>query len=75
MSLFEIEDIKQFSIAGFTLNVEEEACLSASLIKKMDEEKLGTLNLWGKILGINKDYFIAQTCLTEDKMKRKYYYW
>jgi radial spoke head protein 9 len=75
MSLFDIEDIAQFNIAGFTLNTEEKASLTASLIHKIDDEKLSNLYLWGKIQGINRDYFLAQSSTSEDKFKRKYFYW
>ena len=73
MSFFKVDDISHFSVAGFTLNNEEKTTLKASLVLKKDQEKLSNLYVWGKILGIQKDYFLAQTHHS-DFFSRKYYY-
>lgn len=74
MSLFEISDIAHFSIAGFTLNVEERASLKASLLVKQQEEKLDSINLWGKVLGIQRDYYLAQSSGADLLAEKKFYY-
>ena len=73
MSFASLEDTSYFSLAGFTLNVEERAVLSASLQAKKDQEKLESITFWGKVLGINKDYLIAQA-VGKSFFDRKFYY-
>ncbi|TPX43597.1 hypothetical protein SeLEV6574_g04967 [Synchytrium endobioticum] len=73
MSFLNFDDINYFSLAGFTLNPEERAALSSSLILLRQHERLLSTFLWGKILGIQKDYFVAQG-ITDDLFARKYFY-
>ncbi|KAI8893148.1 hypothetical protein BC833DRAFT_609416 [Globomyces pollinis-pini] len=73
MSFYNIDMVDTFNLAGFTLNVEERSALRTSLIVKQDEEKLENIALWGKILGIQADYFIAQS-YDSKLFDRKYYY-
>ncbi|KAL2918041.1 hypothetical protein HK105_202455 [Polyrhizophydium stewartii] len=74
MSFLNSEDVPAFTLAGFTLNVEERATLFASLAIKKDQEKLPSIHLWGKILGINQDYLLAQSVSATSLFERKYYY-
>ncbi|KAJ3101901.1 Radial spoke head protein 9 [Phlyctochytrium bullatum] len=74
MSFVDITDISHFTLAGFILNTEERTVLTSSLRLKADAEKLSNgIYLWGKILGINRDYYIAQAPM-EDLFQRKFYY-
>ena len=67
-------DLNLFSLAGFTLNTEEQNVLNASLTVKKSEEKFKSVVLVAKILGVKNDYFIAQAH-REDVFDRKYFYW
>ncbi len=40
------EDLAHFHLAGFTLNVEERAALSSSLLLKREQEKLASVSFW-----------------------------
>ncbi|KAJ3308859.1 Radial spoke head protein 9 [Boothiomyces sp. JEL0838] len=60
MSFYSLDSLDLFNPAGVTLNVEERATLRSSLILKQEEEKLSFIALWGKLLGINRDYYISQ---------------
>jgi radial spoke head protein 9 len=73
MSFLDLSDITQFSLVGTTLNVEERSVLATSLKIKADDEKLSNVYLWGKILGIHKDYMIAQAP-HDNPFSRKYFY-
>lgn len=73
MAFYSLNTVDTFNLAGFILNVEEQASLRNSLILKQDEEKLVAISLWGKFLGIQQDYFIAQA-YNDDIFKRKYFY-
>eukprot|EP00842_Homolaphlyctis_polyrhiza_P004571 jgi/Hompol1/5114/HPOL_004191-RA len=73
MAFMTREDVALFTLAGFILNVEEQATLFTSLTIKKDEEKLKNIYLWGKILGVQQDYIIAQS-VGESLFDRKYFY-
>jgi radial spoke head protein 9 len=73
MSFASIEDLSYFTLAGFTLNIEEKSVLSSSMAAKKAEEKLSNIFFWGKILGIQHDYLIAQST-RENLFQRKYFY-
>ncbi|KAI8801003.1 hypothetical protein BJ742DRAFT_716394 [Cladochytrium replicatum] len=72
--MFDLQDLAYLSRAGFTLNEEEKTVLKSSMEIKLVEEKLKDMALWGKILGIQKDYYIAQGWQGDDMFQRKYYY-
>jgi radial spoke head protein 9 len=72
MSFYSLDNLDTFNLAGFSLNVEEMASLRNSTIVKKDQEKWSEFVLWGKLLGIQQDYFIAQGF--NDLFRRKYYY-
>ncbi|KAI9206251.1 uncharacterized protein BJ171DRAFT_597914 [Polychytrium aggregatum] len=73
MAFLSLDDIAAFSSAGFVLNTEERAALRSSLLLKKNEERLDEIGLWGKILGVQKDYMIAQAT-GEDHFVRKFFY-
>ncbi|KAJ3272127.1 Radial spoke head protein 9 [Terramyces sp. JEL0728] len=73
MSFYNLDNLDLFNLAGVTLNVEERATLRSSLILKQEEEKLTFIALWGKLLGVNRDYYICQGYNT-NLFERKFYY-
>ncbi|KAI8826722.1 uncharacterized protein EV422DRAFT_616153 [Fimicolochytrium jonesii] len=73
MSFLNLEDISYLSLAGFTLNVEERSALRSSLQVKKDQEKLDEIWLWGKVLGVQRDYLIAQA-VGDNPFARKFFY-
>ncbi|KAI8616197.1 hypothetical protein BC830DRAFT_1063664 [Chytriomyces sp. MP71] len=74
MTSLDIADVPQhFSIVGLTLNAQERAVMQTSLQVKAEAEKLSYLSFWGKILGIQKDYMIAQAS-GGNLFARKFYY-
>jgi radial spoke head protein 9 len=75
MSFFNLDDLHNFSLSGHTLNPEERTLIRSTLLVKKQEEKLSELYFWGKIFGVNKDYYIAQGITdTADLFTRKYFY-
>ncbi|KAJ3107522.1 Radial spoke head protein 9 [Phlyctochytrium planicorne] len=74
MSFLDIQDMNHFTLAGFVLNTEERTVLATSLRLKAQSEKLsGGIYLWGKIVGINRDYYVAQSPI-DNPFSRKFYY-
>ncbi|KAJ3194769.1 Radial spoke head protein 9 [Irineochytrium annulatum] len=74
MAFIDVESLSNFSLVGFVLNTEERAVISTSLRLKAQAEQLaGGIYLWGKIIGVNKDYLIAQAP-QESLFNRKFYY-
>ncbi|KAJ3312710.1 Radial spoke head protein 9 [Blyttiomyces sp. JEL0837] len=73
MSFLDLNDLSAFTLAGFTLNTEERAIINTSLRLKAEAEKLEYLYLWGKILALQKDYWIAQAP-GDNLFARKYFY-
>ena len=73
MSFANLVDLSYFSLAGFTLNIEERTVLESSLQIKKDQEKLTAISFFGKILAIQRDYYIAQS-VSGTWFDRKYYY-
>lgn len=73
MSFLALDDLPYLSLAGFTLNTEEKAAIASSLEVKQDQEKLDDIWLWGKILGVQRDYLIAQA-VADNVFARKFYY-
>lgn len=55
---------------GSTLSVEQRAALQTSLVMLKKNYKFHRVLFWGKILGLNSDYFIAQG-RGEDEMQDK----
>uniref|UniRef100_A0A3B1JKJ9 Radial spoke head protein 9 homolog n=1 Tax=Astyanax mexicanus TaxID=7994 RepID=A0A3B1JKJ9_ASTMX len=59
---------------GVTLNAEHRAALQTSFIILKTHMKFSRVLFWGKIFGLERDYYIAQG-LGEDEIKdRKYFY-
>uniref|UniRef100_A0A8C5HUU7 Radial spoke head protein 9 homolog n=1 Tax=Gouania willdenowi TaxID=441366 RepID=A0A8C5HUU7_GOUWI len=56
--------------SGYTLNSEERAALQTSLRILKKDHKFNRVLFWGKILGLDADYFIAQG-RGEDEMKNR----
>ncbi|KAI8592249.1 Radial spoke head protein 9 [Geranomyces variabilis] len=74
MSFLCLDDVPYFTLAGFTLNIEERAALASSLQTKKAQEKLDNIWLWGKVLGVQRDYLVAQALSSDDPFSRKFYY-
>jgi len=68
-----MDDIDYLNLGGFTINYEDRAGLNSSLRILKDAQKYENASLWGRILGVQKDYFIAQ-CWNDDIFGRKYFY-
>lgn len=60
--------------SGYTLNVEQRAALQTSLVILMKNYKFHRVLLWGKILGLKEDYFIAQGRGEDEMQDKKYFY-
>jgi radial spoke head protein 9 len=73
MAFYSLDNIETFNLAGFTLNTEEQTILRNSLIIKKDQEQFKNISLWGKLLGVQQDYFIAGA-FNDDLFKKKYFY-
>ncbi|KAL3895758.1 MAG: hypothetical protein SGCHY_004506 [Lobulomycetales sp.] len=74
MSFLSFDQLAPFSLAGFTLNTEERTALQASLAVKKAEEKFDHVSFWGKILGVQKDYYVAQAWTDGAWFKKKNFY-
>lgn len=60
--------------SGYTLNVEQRAALQTSLVILTKNYKFHRVLLWGKILGLKEDYFIAQGRGEDEMQDKKYFY-
>jgi radial spoke head protein 9 len=67
-------DYHYFNKLGFTINIEERASINASLVLLRDSEKFERMKLWGKIIGIQKDYWIAEATGADRFKDKKYFY-
>lgn len=46
--------------SGVIISPEQKAALQTSLCILQNNQKFSRVNMWGKILGVKDDYFIAQ---------------
>ena len=46
--------------SGVMISPEQKAALQTSLCILQNNQKFSRVNMWGKILGVKDDYFIAQ---------------
>jgi len=60
--------------SGIVLNTEQKAALQNSLVILKNENKFVKVYLWGKIMGIKDDYFIAVGTGADELMERKTFY-
>ena len=74
MSFISFGNQTPFTTTGITLNLEETASLKNSLCVKKSEEKIENLHFWGKILGIQKDYYISIGWHEGEWFTRKLFY-
>jgi len=75
MSYLAFDDLAPFTLTGFTLNIEERTALQSSLAIKRAEEKFDHAVFWGKIGGVNKDYYISQAWKEGEWFNKKSFYW
>ena len=54
------------TINGFSFSIEEKVLLQASLPLLKQDYKLWSVLVWGKILGTQKDYILAQGQVKND---------
>jgi hypothetical protein len=55
----EIDDLPVATLSGQTLTLEERASLRPSLVLLRNAEALDYVSIWGKVLGLQKDYLVA----------------
>lgn len=67
-------NIEYLSGSGVVLSPEQRAALQTSLVIIKTNYKFEKVKLWGKILGLKDDYFIAQGCGNDELKDRKYLY-
>jgi len=60
--------------SGFILSTEQKAALQSSLVILKNNYKFSRVLFWGKILGVKKDYFIAQGVGKDELKERKTLY-
>ena len=56
--------------SGVILSPEQKAALQTSLVVLKNNHKFAQVKLWGKILGVKDDYYIAQGC-SDDQFANK----
>lgn len=59
---------------GCTLSVEHRAALQTSMVLLKKNYKFQRVLLWGKIFGLNRDYFIAQGRGEDEMLDKKNLY-
>lgn len=60
---------------GQCLNPEEHAAVQTSLLLLRSAENLaGGVQLWGKVLGVDKDYLVAEGRGEDLLLERKFFY-
>ena len=60
MNIYHLPQGLQFlNQVGMTLNIEERVKLELTFSKLIDKTKYDQVLFWGKIEGMNKDYYIA----------------
>ena len=67
-------DLIYFGSSGFILSQQQLSAILASLTILQNNMKLDSVNLWGKILGLAGDYFIAEGCGDDEFGKKTYFY-
>ena len=60
--------------SGIILSPEQKASLQTSLTILQNNMKFSKVYLWGKILGVKDDYFIAQGVDKDEFRERKFLY-
>jgi radial spoke head protein 9 len=67
-------DLDLLAFSGIVFSPEQRAALQTSLIILKEQYKFKTIHLWGKILGITEDYFIAQGRQKDELKDRQFLY-
>lgn len=55
----DLENVERLNDSGFTLSVEEKSGLQTAMLRRKLEEKLDTVQFWGKIFGKQNDYLVC----------------
>jgi len=66
--------MEYLSGSGMVLSPEQKAALQTSLVIMKTNYKFEKVKLWGKILGLKDDYFIAQGSGKDEMKDTKYLY-
>ncbi|CAF1373499.1 unnamed protein product [Adineta ricciae] len=69
-----ILDLDLLAFSGIAFSPEQRASLQTSLIILKEQYKFKTIHFWGKILGINDDYFIVQGRQKDELRHRQFLY-
>lgn len=67
-------NISYVGSCGIILSGEQKAALETSLVILQNNHKFNRVFLWGKILGVKNDYFIAQGTGNDEMADRKTLY-
>lgn len=67
-------DLVHVGTAGYIFNQQQLSAMIASLTLLQRDMKFETINLWGKILGLAGDYFIAEGYGVNESEGKKYFY-
>ncbi|XP_069118503.1 radial spoke head protein 9 homolog [Argopecten irradians] len=67
-------DIDYVGSSGVILSPEQKAALQTSLVILQSQNKFNKVYLWGKILGVKDDYFIAQGVSRDEMIDKKTFY-
>lgn len=60
MDLMDLDSgLKAVVASGHVLNLQEQTCIQAGLTALRSQERLDTVFLWGKIYGVETDYYLA----------------
>jgi len=59
---------------GIILSPEQKAALQTSLVILKNNQKFARVQFWGKILGVQDDYYIAQGFMNDQLYDRKTLY-
>jgi len=60
--------------SGVILSPEQKASLQTSLVIQLNNQKFSRVQYWGKIIGIQADYFIAQGFISDHHAEKKCLY-
>ncbi|UJR13588.1 hypothetical protein I4U23_000601 [Adineta vaga] len=69
-----ILDLDLLAFSGIVFSPEQRASLQTSLVILKEQYKFKTIHFWGKILGINDDYFIVQGRQRDELRDRQFLY-
>lgn len=66
--------IDHVSSCGVILSTEERACLQTSFVSLKKKQKFRRVLFWGKIIGVQSDYYVVEGLGQDEMMDRKALY-